>query len=196
MTGLDKITQKIAEESRVRVEAILADANADAAKILADGRADADAKTGKIIADANAEANRITAAARAKAESITRTKYLEVKNAVVNDVIAAAFEAVEKMSDEEYFTLLKKLCIKNIEKGECEMVLNARDLRRLPKDFEDQINSAVYETGAVHIAKQPKPIENGFVLIYGDMEVNCTLRAVFDASMDQLKDLLGPMLFA
>ena len=133
---------------------------------------------------------------KAKAESITRTKYLEVKNAVVNDVIAAAFEAVENMDDEAYFDLLYKLCVKNIEKGECDLYLNVRDLKRLPADFEDKINSAVYETGAVHIAKQPKPIENGFVLVYGDMEVNCTLRAVFDSSMDALKDLLGPMLFA
>ncbi len=196
MTGLDKITQKIAEESRVKVDSILAEANRAAAQILADGRTEADEKAGKIIADANAEANRITSAAKAKAESITRTKYLEVKNAVVNDVIAAAFEAVENMDDEAYFALLHKLCVKNIEKGECELYLNARDLKRLPADFEDGINSAVYETGAVHVAKQPKPIENGFVLVYGDMEVNCTLRAVFDASMDSLKDLLGPMLFA
>ena len=196
MTGLDKITQKIAQESREKVESILAEGNAAAAKILADGRAEADEAASKIIADANEEAKRITAAARAKAESITRTKYLEVKNAVVNDVIAAAFEAVEKMDDSAYFDLLFHLCVKNIEKGECELYLNARDLARLPADFEDRINGAVYETGAVHIAKQPKPIENGFVLIYGDMEVNCTLRAVFDAAMDTLKDLLGPMLFA
>ena len=100
------------------------------------------------------------------------------------------------MSDEDYFALLHKLCVKNIEKGECELFLNARDLKRLPADFEDSINSAVYETGAVHVSLQPKDIENGFVLVYGDMEVNCTLRAVFDSSMDQLKDLLGPMLFA
>ncbi len=196
MTGLDKITQKIAEESRIKVDSILAQAQRNAAQILADGRTEADEKAGRIIADANAEANRITSAAKAKAESVTRTKYLEVKNAVVNDVIAAAFEAVEKMDDETYFALLHKLCVKNIEKGECELFLNARDLKRLPADFEDGINSAVYETGAVHIAKQPRPIENGFVLVYGDMEVNCTLRAVFDASMDQLKDLLSPMLFA
>ena len=196
MTGLDKITQKIAEESRQKVDAILADAHRAATQILADGRADADEKANRIIADANAEADRITSAAKAKAESITRTKYLEVKNAVVNDVIAAAFETVEKMDDASYFDLLYKLCVKNIEKGECEMFLNARDLARLPADFEDRINSAVYETGAVHVAQQPKPIEHGFVLVYGDMEVNCTLRAVFDASMDMLKDLLGPMLFA
>ena len=39
-------------------------------------------------------------------------------------------------------------------------------------------------------------IENGFVLVYGDIEINCTLRAVFDERMDNLKDLLRPLLFA
>ena len=46
------------------------------------------------------------------------------------------------------------------------------------------------------VSRDAVPIENGFVLLYGDIEVNCTLRAVFDERMDDLKDLLNPLLFA
>ena len=195
MTGLDKIIEKIAQDSRDATEEILAAANAQTSEILNESKKKADAETAKILAEADEQAKRKIAAARASAESITRTRYLEVKNAIVNDVIAAAFEKVESMDDEAYFDLLFKLCVKNIEKGECKLFLNARDLARLPSDFEERLNKEVFETAAVQVAKQPKNIENGFVLVYGDMEVNCTLRAVFDSSMDALKDLLGPMLF-
>ena len=98
--------------------------------------------------------------------------------------------------DEQYFDLLLRLCIRNAEKGEGVLYLNARDLAYMPQDFEQSINAAIYETGAVQVSREPKDIENGFVLVYGDIEVNCTLRAVFDERMDALKDLLHPLLFA
>ena len=195
MTGLDKILSKIEQESAQKAEATLADANQKAKQILVEAQQAADEKAAVLIEKAQQEAQRKVTAARASAETLTRTNYLTVRNAVVNDVISAAYEAIESMSDEDYFDLLFSLCVKNVEKSECKLYLNRRDLARCPADFEDRINQTVYETGAVQVAKEPKDIENGFVLVYGDMEVNCTLRAVFDEKMDALKDQLNPLLF-
>ena len=75
------------------------------------------------------------------------------------------------------------------------MHLNGYDLGRLPEDFEDSINEEVYEKGAVMISQEAIDIENGFVLRYGDIEVNCTLKSVFDESMDRLKDMLSAVMF-
>ena len=75
------------------------------------------------------------------------------------------------------------------------MYLSKRDLERAPEDFEESINSLVYEKGAVRLSKKPRDIENGFVLVYGDMEVNCTLRAIFDEKHDLLRDALCKELF-
>ena len=195
MTGLERILEKIEQESAEKAEAVLHSANREAEAILADAQAAADKKAAAVVEKAKAEAQRRLTVAHASADTITRTNYLSVRNAVVNDVIAAAYEAIGNMSDKEYFDLLFDLCVKNVEKSECKLYLNARDLARCPADFEDRINQAVYETSAVQISKTPKPIEDGFVLVYGDMEVNCTLRAVFDEKMDVLKDRLNPMLF-
>ena len=115
---------------------------------------------------------------------------------MVNDILSAAYEKIEAFDDESYFALLLQLCVKNCEKGEGVLFFNARDLARMPRDFEETINAQIYETGAVQVSKTPMDIENGFVLVYGDIEINCTLRAVFDERMDALKDLLHPLLFA
>ena len=34
-----------------------------------------------------------------------------------------------------------------------------------------------------------------FILTYGDIEINCSLKAVFDENMDRLKDMLSTALF-
>ena len=196
MTGLERIVEKIALENKQATDAMLEKTGEQANRILAEARESANAKADRIVDDAKKEADRIVSVAKSQAESITRKRYLQVRNAVVNDVLSAAYERIEAFDDEQYFDLLLRLCIRNAEKGEGVLCMNARDLARMPADCEEKINSAIYETGAVQVSRAPIEIENGFVLLYGDIEVNCTLRAVFDEKMDALKDLLHPLLFA
>lgn len=195
MTGLDKIVEKILEQSQVNCNAILNDAAQQVKNIISQARETANKQSGEIIAKAEAEAKKIEAVSKSTAESITRNRYLEIRNAILNDIISAAYLEIEKFSDEEYFAMLRRLCIKNVLEGECEMSLSGYDLGRLPDDFEMSINSEIYEKGAVHISGVPGDIENGFVLHYGDIEINCSLRAVFDENMDNLKDMLSTALF-
>lgn len=195
MTGLEKIVEKISEQSEEACLKIIDDANQQASDIILKAKEQAIEKANKIVESAKKEADRINAVARSSAESITRTKYLETKNAVLNDILSACYEETEKMSDKDYFDLLFRLCVKNTETGECMLYLNENDLARLPEDFQEKINGEVYERAAVQVSKKPRDIENGFILDYGDFEVNCTLRAIFDDNMDMLKDTLSKMLF-
>ena len=195
MTGLDKIIEKILAESQKNCDEILKQASAEVKGIITEARLKAKKESDKILAEAQKTATRKQAVSKSAAESITRNRYLEIRNAILNDIISAAYLEIEKFSDEEYFSMLKKLCIKNVQTGECVMHLSGYDIGRLPDDFEMSINSEIYEKGAVHIYTVPADIENGFILNYGDIEINCTLKAVFDENMDSLKDMLSTALF-
>lgn len=195
LTGLERIIEKIAAESREKCNSIISDAKAKADSILAEARAESTREADAAVDLGKAEAKKIELSAKSKAESITKTRYLQVKNAVVNDVIAAAYERIEAMDEESYFDFLLRLCEKNVVEGEGVMYLSKRDLERLPAEFEAKVNSLIFEKGALMISKTPGNFENGFVLVYGDIEVNCTLRAVFDEKHDLLKDVLGRALF-
>ncbi len=195
MTGIDKIKSMIEEESAEKCDKILADGALQVKAILTNARKNASDISNEIVSEAYKKAELLNNVAKSKAESITRNRYLEIRNAILNDIISAAYEEIEKLSDEEYFELVKKLCVKNIRAGECTMFFNAYDLGRLPEDFELQINSEVFEKSAVYISKQPVSIENGFLLSYGKMQINCTFKSVFDEKMDSLKDVLSAYLF-
>lgn len=195
MTGLDRIIEKILAESQKNCDEILKQASAEVKEIISQARAAAKKESDKIVEDAKKNAAKKQAVSKSMAESITRNRYLEIRNAILNDIISAAYLEIEKFSDEEYFDMLKKFCIKNVQTGECEMHLSGYDIGRLPDDFEMSINSEIYEKGAVHISHVPADIENGFILSYGDIEINCTLRAIFDENMDSLKDMLSTALF-
>lgn len=196
MTGLERIAEMINEEATAESQKILKDASAEIKKMIADSRVQA-AKVSKAIVDkAKKEAELISATAKGNAEAITRNRYLEIRGAILNDVISAAYLEIEKLSDEEYFELIRKLCVKYIQPGECTMFMNGYDLGRLPEDFELTINSEVFEKSAVYISRQAVDIENGFILSYGKIEINCTFKAVFDEKMESLKDMLSTLMFS
>ena len=195
MTGLEKITEKIISVAQADCDTVLENASQKVKEILSEARIRASELSDEIIAEAEREAERKISVAKSTAESITRNRYLEIRNAILNDIISAAYLKVDKFSDEEYFDFIKKICIKNIQPGECTMYFNSYDLGRLPENFEDEINSEVYETAAVHISDKSVFIENGFILKYDGFEVNCALKSVFDEAMDRLKDSLNSVLF-
>ena len=195
MTGLDKIKEKIEEQSRENCEKIFADTNLKIKKMIAQARDEGNRRASEIVGAAQIEADKKNAVSKSTAESITRNRYLEIRNAILNDIISAAYLSIDKFTDEEYFDMIFSLCKKNIQPGECTMYMNGYDLSRIPEDFEERINSAVFETSAVTVGEKAVDIENGFILDYGDVTVNCTLRAVFDENMDALKDMLSKELF-
>ncbi len=196
MTGLDKIKEKIEEQSRENCDRIIAETNLKIKKMIAEAREEGNRRASEIVGAAQREADKKTAVSKSTAESITRNRYLEIRNAILNDIISAAYLGIDKFSDEEYFDMIFSLCKKNIQPGECTMLMNGFDLSRLPEDFEERLNSAVFETASVTVGKKAVDIENGFILDYGDITVNCTLKAVFDENMDNLKDMLGKELFS
>ena len=196
MTGLDKIKEKIEEQSRENCDRIIGEANLKIKKMIAAAREEGNRRAAEIVDAAQREADKKNAVSKSTAESITRNRYLEIRNAILNDIISAAYLEIEKMSDEKYFDMIFALCKKNIQPGECVMYMNGYDLSRLPEGFEEKLNIAVAETSAVALSKKAKDIENGFILDYGDISVNCTFRAVFDENMDALKDMLGKELFS
>ena len=66
----------------------------------------------------------------------------------------------------------------------------------MPADFEKKIEAAAQENGGrLTLKKEPKEIPDGFILVYGGVEENCTLKALFDAKKDQLQDRVNEMLF-
>lgn len=196
MTGLDKIKEKIEEQSRENCEKIFAETNLKIKQMIAAAREEGNRRAAEIVDAAQREADKKNAVSKSTAESITRNRYLEIRNAILNDIISAAYLEIEKLSDEEYFDMIFSLFKKNIQPGECVMLMNGFDLSRLPEDFEGKLNAAVSEVSAVTISKKAIDIENGFILDYGDISVNCTFKAVFDENMDALKDMLGKELFS
>ena len=45
------------------------------------------------------------------------------------------------------------------------------------------------------MSEKAKEMDGGFILVYGGVEENCTIRAMFDANRDHLSDKVHEVLF-
>ena len=76
------------------------------------------------------------------------------------------------------------------------MGLSAEDLERLPAGFEEALNEKLKAAGAsVTLNNTPAKISKGFILAYGDIEINCSFEALFEARREELKELVCGILF-
>ena len=192
--GLDRIIEKINADSLASCREIANQAQKRAQDIVSDADERAEQVYAEIIADAEKKAQSIMTMSEANVSGIARRAELSAKVEAVDAAIEAAYDAMCDMGADEYFAALEKLAVRNAGKGEGELRLSKRDLDRVPSGFADRINAALTD-GSVKLSGQSADIDNGFILVYGDIEINCTFRALINEQKDIVREKVCGVIF-
>lgn len=196
MTGLETIKQEILDEARRAAESRLEAARAQSAELLEEANAQAAAFEASLVKQAEDGAENEKARAKSSAEFQHRRAVLAAKQELISDTLQKAYESLRGADAETYFAFLKKMAGQFAQPLKGQLCLSAEDLARVPAGFEEEIqNIARIKGGELSLAKEGRRLDGGFLLLYGDIEENCTLRALFDAKRDELSDLANKLLF-
>ena len=196
MTGLEKITSQIQEEAEALAAKRIEAAQKEADAVLAEAKEacaamEADGAEKKAALKANYEGR-----VKSSAEQQRRTALLRAKQEIIAEVIEAAYTTLKEEDAESYFLTMEKILKTYVLAEAGEIYFSAADLARMPSGFEKKIEAAAKEKGgSLVLKKEPKAIADGFVLVYGGIEENCTLKALFDARRDELQDKVNAILF-
>lgn len=197
MTGLDKMIQQILDEANRKAEAILAKSQAEAASIHEQAEKDCQILCEEMTNQATQEQKNLLERAESSGQLKKRQAILRAKQEIINNMIDKAYASALKMDDTDYFVMLTKMLEHYVLPEEGELYFNTADLKRMPKDFTETIQKIASDKGgSLKLAKQDKPIDGGFILVYGGIEENCSFKALFDDKKDALSDKVNRMLFA
>lgn len=196
MTGLEKIITEIRDEAAAEAEEALAKAKAEAEDILAKAKAESDEKVAQIQAAAAQEAADIERSRESAQALQRRQRTLATKQELLAETQAKALDSLYALPDGDYFELLVKLAAAAAQPGEGVLLMNEKDAKRAPADFEKKVAAALPGGAKLALAKETRPIDGGFVLKYGDVEENCSFKAMFNARADEFSDLVRGTLFA
>ena len=197
MAGINKIIEIISRDSQAQCESLIFDAQTQAAAIKKEAAERAEAEKQKMMDEASKECENIIKMAESGAEFAGKETMLKTRIDIINETIDAALAKLESLPDDKYFEALYSLAAKYALPGKSgEMLLSEKDLARKPEDFDKKLAAALQKGAVVTLGKKSADIKSGFILSYGDIEMNCTFSALIAESRDELKDLIYRKIFA
>lgn len=197
MTGLEKMVSQIVDEAKAEAESRKKAAQEEADKIVSEAKAEAEKLIGQSQEQSETDAANYLERVKSSADLQRRTVILQAKQEMIASVLEKAYTSLDTMDEKAYFEMIRKMLEKFTLSESGEIYFSAADLNRLPAGFEKEISDiAAKKGGSLTLKKESKEIENGFILVYGGIEENCTFRALFNTQKDVLQDKIHQELFA
>lgn len=196
MSGLDRIVEEIHRQAETEANEILIEAKEYCSSFMADEKE----KVNREIIEYNkkADSDRTLYEEKVKSgmEFKERNAVLDIRQKCIAECIENAIDKIKNLPDNEYFEFLLKILEKNVQGKNGTMILSNNDIHRMSETFSDKVfDIANKKGGCLEISKEPGQIKDGFVLIYGNIEENCTLDALFATKKEYLRDIANKELF-
>ena len=196
MNGIEKITARIAEDGKQENDALLAQARAQAAEITAKYQAEAKAAADEALAQGRKNAE-------ARARHLDSTAQMECRKAVLaakQDVIEEAFQAAHKklleLPSEQYVALLAGLAAQASVTGKEKLIFSTPDRAQVGKAVVVAANEKLgADAGKLTLSEESRPMDGGFILSDGAVEVNCTFDTLIRLQRGALAGEVAKVLF-
>lgn len=196
MSGLEKMKARILEEAEQSAQEIIAKAEAKADAAVKAAKEEAEAESRRISEKAQRNATDYAKRAESSVDMQKKQARLAVKQEVIGQVLNKAYETVMNLGVNEYFDMLEKLLENYVLAEDGEICFSKKDLERMPEQFSGKIKMiAAKKGGSLTLSEEARDIDGGFLLIYGGIEENCTIKAVFDSKKEELSDKVNRLLF-
>ena len=196
MAGIDKIIEEILKDGRAQAKEKTDVAEKQAEEIRTAAEAEAKALAEEADARTQREKEQILERAQSSGDMQKRQAILSAKQELISYVLEQAYERLLGLEEDAYFAFLESLLEQHALPKEGVLYLNEKDKSRMPAGFEEnakRIGSA--KGSAIIISEETRQMDGGFVLVYGGIEENCSLSALFRDRRDELSDLAGSVLF-
>ena len=192
MNGGETIINRIKADCDESVASIRLDAEKANAAVLAEAEKQAQLREQEIADSTKQKIAQIQAASKSRSELAARTALLKQRRAEIDKTAGALLDYLTGLGDNDYFNALYRLAAQLRGKSG-ELLLNQKDLQRLPSDFENRVREAGLDA---RVSQTPADILGGFILKSGDIEENMDFAALLNARRDEIEDLINRDLFA
>ncbi len=193
MAGIENITSLIKQDAENTAAEIISNAKSKAEELDKKTHEEAKEKVSAMVKSQDAKFDSIIERAKSSAELEKRKSILYAKQEVISEIIEKAKQSLENLPDGDYFDLLIKLVGKYSTEESGSIALGAKDLDRVPSDFEAKANTV--SKGKLTLSKDSMNIKNGFLLLYGGIDINCTFDSLFDEKNEEILDKVTQIVF-
>lgn len=198
MNGTERINKKILSDAKSLHDKIVNEAKAQAQSIISGAEKEAFQSITLITENAKEEAILIKQRYKAADSMEDRKNVLKVRQECINEAFDMSLKKFSEMPLESYKSFLEGIIIDTAANEKGFIVFNERDKARLGESFLLSINKKLKAKGksaGLSLAKDTLNSLGGFILRYGDMEINCTLEIIINMQRPNLESEVAKILF-
>lgn len=195
MSGLDRILEQIKRDSDASVKRI----DDEAERTVRENVGRISEETRKAIEniklETEVECKDIVQRGESSAALIKKRTMLNMKQNIINDMIKKAHQKLISLPCDEYFDTIERMINNNAHPGQRgEISFNEKDIARMPEAFKLKLQSI--SGGTLSLSNKKSNIDGGFILIYDEIEENCSFDAMFSEKHDEIQDRVCSILFS
>ena len=191
MSSGDKILNRISLDCDERISQIGAETDEKCAQIMAQAKLDADKISAEIADRAQSKVKQMQAASKSRCDLETRNAFLKRRREEIDKTYSEILNKMKNLPDEDYFELIYTFA-KKLNGMSGFVLLNEKDMNRLPKDFLARLEKCGVKA---ELSKTPCDIKSGFILKCGDIEENMDFSAILSEKRDAIEDFINQELF-
>ena len=202
MNGIEKITARIGEDSRKEIDELLAQARAEADEITAKARAQAQAAGDEVLAQGRRTAENRESHLDSVTQMECRKAVLSAKQEVIEEAFQRAHQKLLKLPQEKYVALLAGLAVQASTTGKETLIFSKDDHAKVGKAVVTAANEQLAKAGkkskkagALTLSEETRPMDGGFILSDGAVEVNCTFDTLIRLQRGALAGEVAKVLF-
>ena len=195
MDGIEKIIDRISGDAQREVDDVLAQARAEADKILSQYQAQAQAEADDILTRGEKAAVERGERLASVAQLECRKDVLRAKQEVIEEAFQLAMDKLTQLPQEAYVSLLADLAVEASSKGNEKLIFSVADRARVGKAVVVAANQKLGDRGQLTLAQETRPMQGGFILSDGAVEVNCTFETLVRLQRETLSTQVAGVLF-
>ncbi|PKM72807.1 MAG: hypothetical protein CVU91_07205 [Firmicutes bacterium HGW-Firmicutes-16] len=199
MEGINKITERIAAETQLEIEALQAETTEKCRAIKEEYSGRAQEEYWKLIREGAKECEAYGQRLAGAAALEAKKSVLAMKQDAVLRVFDKALETLCSLPEKQYIEFMARQAASAASTGLEEIVFNARDKATCAKAVTKEANELLKNRGLLPkltVSEKTGNFRGGLMVKQGDIEVNCTIEKLVELSKSELATQVVAVLFA
>jgi len=196
--AIEDIKEKIISDAHNNAQQIIQNAQNKAEEIIEKAKKEAENIKQKILNQIKKEIAVSREKIITEANLEARKSILSIKQGIMEKVFNDALARILGLEDKKYLSLIRKIILNNVEKGNETIFISASDRDRITDEFIQEINRELVNQGKegnLSLSDTFLEIKGGVVLGSNHIRKNSSLEFIFRKIREELEEEISQYLF-
>jgi len=196
--SLEKILEKIREDSEQEISKILDEAKSRASQIIEEGKREAEKVVQELTREGEENARKVKERIVTLASLESRKRILGEKQRILRELYLEAEKRIRNLNGRDYRDLVKRIMLESCQTGEELVVVGEKDRKGIDEQLINSINAELEKAGKkgkLKLSSELAPIPDGFILKSGKVEINNSWESILRSLREKTEDEVIRLLF-